>query len=162
MDRLLTWLEKLIVNCLLLTVTLVLFVNVVLRLLGESMQWAEEFSRYGIVWVTFVGASICVYKGAHIGVDAITMLLNQKSKRVLSLLTVIISIAFIAIFIKQSYLITLRAFETGQVSSTLKISMVYIYGAMPVGGTLMLIRLVQECVRQFKALLPSRRGVNGQ
>jgi len=87
LNQYLTSLEKIIVNTLLLTVTLILFINVILRLLGLSVQWAEEFARYGIVWVTFIGTSICVYKGAHIGVDAITMILNKKAKEVLSLIT---------------------------------------------------------------------------
>lgn len=157
LNQYLTSLEKIIVNTLLLTVTLILFINVILRLLGLSVQWAEEFARYGIVWVTFIGTSICVYKGAHIGVDAITMILNKKAKEVLSLITIIISIAFIIIFIQQSYLITIRSYEMGQVSSTLEVSMIYIYGAMPVGGVLTLIRLIQEFIKQFK-LITSKHG----
>ena len=151
-NALLTRIEKFIVNILLLLVTFILFTNVILRLMGNSLQWAEEFARYGIVWVTFIGSSICVYKGAHIGVDAITMILNKKAKQVLALMTIVVSIVFIVIFIRQSYLITLRAFETGQISSTLKVSMIYIYGAMPVGGVLTLIRLVQEFIKQLKVL----------
>lgn len=157
LNQYLTSIEKIIVNTLLLTVTLILFINVILRLLGLSVQWAEEFARYGIVWVTFIGTSICVYKGAHIGVDAITMILNRKAKEVLSLITIIVSIAFILIFIQQSYLITIRSYEMGQVSSTLEVSMIYIYGAMPVGGVLTLIRLVQEFIKQFK-LTTSKHG----
>lgn len=157
LNQYLTSLEKIIVNTLLLTVTLILFINVILRLLGLSVQWAEEFARYGIVWVTFIGTSICVYKGAHIGVDAITMILNKKAKEVLSLITIIVSIAFIIIFIQQSYLITIRSYEMGQVSSTLEVSMIYIYGAMPVGGVLTLIRLIQEFIKQFK-LTTSKHG----
>lgn len=159
-DILLTKIEKLILNTLLLSVTFVLFFNVVLRLMGNSFQWAEEFARYGIVWVTFIGASACVYKGAHIGVDAITMILNPRSRRILSLITVIISIVFIVIFTHQSFLITKRAYLMGQVSSTLKVSMIYIYGAMPVGGILMLFRLAQDFIRQFKLLISSSEEVS--
>lgn len=144
--------EKILVNVLLLTVTSILFINVILRLMGKSIPWAEEFARYGIVWVTFIGTSICVYKGAHIGVDAITMILNNKSKKILSILTLLVSIVFIIIFIQQSYLITMRALSTGQVSATLKVSMVYIYGAMPVGALLTLLRLIQEVYRQIKSM----------
>jgi len=45
----------------------------------------------------------------------------------------------------------------GQVSSTLEVSMIYIYGAMPVGGVLTLIRLIQEFIKQFK-LITSKHG----
>lgn len=160
LNQYLTNLEKIIVNTLLLTVTLILFINVILRLLGLSVQWAEEFARYGIVWVTFIGTSICVYKGAHIGVDAITMILNRKAKEVVSLITIIVSIAFIIIFIQQSYLITIRSYEMGQVSSTLEVSMIYIYGAMPVGGVLTLIRLVQEFIKQLKLIVTKHGEVS--
>lgn len=150
-NLILSKIEKIIVNVLLLSVTFLLFINVVLRTFGNAINWAEEFARYGIVWVTFIGGSICVYKGAHIGVDAIMMILKPQARKRLTLITIVISIAFTLIFIRQSVLITQRAAAMGQVSSTLKVSMVYIYGAMPVGGSLMLIRFVQEFFKRLKS-----------
>ncbi|KNF09692.1 TRAP-type C4-dicarboxylate transport system, small permease component [Gottschalkia purinilytica] len=143
-NRILSKIEQYSCAILLLFITALLFVNVVLRHMGLALDWVEEFSRYGIIWITFVGSSICIYKGAHIGVDAITTILRDKGKNILSLITVIISIIFTLLLTIKSFYITKVVFETGQVSSTLEVPMVYIYGAMPVGGVLMLLRFIQQ------------------
>lgn len=117
-----------------------------------SLDWAEEFARYGIVWVTFVGASVCIYKGAHIGVDAITAFLPKKGKNILSSIVILISIIFTALFTYQAFKITYRVYSTGQISSTLGVPMIYIYGAMPLGGLLMLIRYSEKLVDSIKCI----------
>jgi TRAP-type C4-dicarboxylate transport system permease small subunit len=46
--------------------------------------------------------------------------------------------------------LTLRVFEFGQQSSTLGVSMLYVYGAMPAGGALMSLRFAQETWRLLR------------
>lgn len=144
--------EQYFVGILILIITAVLFANVVLRYFNMSFDWADEFSRYGIVWVTFIGASICVYKGAHIGVDAILMLLPDTGKKIVAVVTTLIALAFAILFTYQASKLTLQVMETGQISSTLKVSMVYIYGAMPIGGALLTIRYLQQLVLEIGRL----------
>lgn len=157
MNNILKKIEQYFTATLLLAITFILFINVVLRVFGLSFEWAEEVARYGIAWVTFIGASICVYKGAHIGVDAITMLLPENGKKILSILVQLLAIAFTIIFIQQSINITLRVIDTGQVSSTLELPMSYVYASMPVGGTLMLVRYIQELFYSIKNLKEVRQ-----
>lgn len=152
MNNILKKIEQYFTATLLLAITFILFANVVLRVFGHSFEWAEEVARYGIAWVTFIGASICIYKGAHIGVDAITMLLPETGKKILNVIVYLIAIGFTVIFIQQSLNITLRVIDTGQVSSTLKLPISYVYASMPVGGVLMLIRYIQELFSSLKKL----------
>ena len=54
----------------LLLTTLILFVNVVLRyVFSASTSWAEEMIRYLMIWITFIGGSVCVRHSAHIRMD---------------------------------------------------------------------------------------------
>ena len=56
---------------LLLSMTLVVSLQVVCRyLLGASLTWSEEFARYSLVWITFLGGSIALKKKAHMGLQA--------------------------------------------------------------------------------------------
>lgn len=143
--RLLDRAEQLFVGVGLLAVTLLLFINVIMRYaFSSTLSWAEEASRYGIVWIVFIGASICIHKGSHITVDAVTANLSERNKRKLSIAASIFCIGFSIVFTVLSMRLTLRVFEFGQQSSTLGISMLYVYGAMPVGGALMSLRFAQE------------------
>ncbi|MGF7057675.1 TRAP transporter small permease [Brassicibacter mesophilus] len=152
LDNILSKIEQYFIGILILIITIILFINVVLRYFNMSFDWAEEFARYGIVWVTFIGASVCIYKGAHIGVDALLSFLSNRGKKVLTLITIILAVIFTAFFTLQSLNLTLKVLETGQVSSTIEVSMAYIYGAMPVGGALMLIRYIQQLIKTINCL----------
>lgn len=122
----------------LLIIALILFINVILRyLFGSSIEWAEEFTRYGIVWITFIGASVCIYKGAHLGIDSLLSMLSEKGARYTSSIVVFICVIFSIIFVALSLTITLKVAETGQVSSTIGVPIYMIYGVMPLSGVLM-------------------------
>ncbi len=45
-------------------ISLILFVQVLARYLGESLSWSEEIGRYLLVATTFLGATVA-YKRAH-------------------------------------------------------------------------------------------------
>ena len=131
-------LQELFIGAGILIIAFVLFANVVLRyLFNSSIEWAEEFTRYGIVWITFIGASVCVYKGAHLGIDSALAFFSQKGVKVILRAVNLICLTFTLIFTILSLKITLKVWETGQLSSTLGIPMYIIYGVMPLSGILM-------------------------
>ena len=152
MNKILKTIEELFTSVLLLIITFILFINVVLRVFGLSIDWAEEFSRYSIIWITFIGGSICIYKGAHIGIDSITTLLSNKGKVLLAIFTIIVSLIFTGIFIIKTFNLVKVVYMTGQLSSTLEAPMWIVYAAMPVGGVLMFIRFTQELIKRKKLL----------
>src|SRR5690606_21195173 len=56
LDRGLSWAEDAFVSTLLITASAILFVNVVARyVFNTGLIWAEEFVRYEIVWLVFIG-----------------------------------------------------------------------------------------------------------
>jgi TRAP-type transport system small permease protein len=51
---------------------LMVFANVVLRYVFDSgIAVTEEVSRFIFVWLTFAGASLAMFEGLHLGVDAV-------------------------------------------------------------------------------------------
>ena len=148
-------LENSLIGVLLIIITFVLFGNVVLRyLFSSNLGWAEEFSRYGIVWITLIGASACASKGAHITVDAISRFLSRRGRRALEIAVIAVCIGCSVLLFWYSLKITLRITRLGQMSSTLGVPMMYAYGAMPVGFFLMSVRFIEKLIQQL-------RGGNG-
>jgi TRAP-type C4-dicarboxylate transport system permease small subunit len=47
-----------------IAISLILFVQVIARYMGESLSWSEEVGRYLLVTTTFLGATVA-YKRAH-------------------------------------------------------------------------------------------------
>lgn len=149
-SELLKKIEQYFIGILLLIVAVVLFISVVLRLFYSSIMWAEEFARYAVVWITFVGASVCIYKGAHIGIDVFLQMLSNKGKKVLLVFTIIFSTIFALLFTYSSFKITMNIHETKQYSSTMGIPMSLAYAAMPIGGILMVLRFIEELMKLVK------------
>ena len=70
--------------------SVVIFWQVVCRyVLKSSLPWSEELSRYLLVWTSFIGGAYGVRLGAHIGVEAFTLLLPKKAQKALAILVMI-------------------------------------------------------------------------
>lgn len=135
----------------LISVTIVLMINVFLRyLFNSSIVWAEEYIRYSMIWITFVGASVCFRRGVHVGVEFIFTLIPRQATRLLRLLLTLLSIVFMALLFKYGLDLTLFSFDTNQISAALQIPLGWIYMAIPAGALLSIIHLLIISIQLIK------------
>ena len=60
----------------------ILLINVISRnLLGGSIAWIEEISRYIFTWMMFMGIAIGVHYKKHLGVEFVVGLYPAKVKK---------------------------------------------------------------------------------
>ncbi len=126
--------------------SLLLFVNVVMRYVFLlPIYWAEELSRYVMVWVIFVGAGqVTIKGGGHIAVDIVPRLLSKRSNAVLAFLVNLVCILFSLVLIYFSFKQMMRVRAAQQISPAMEMPMWIAYLAIPLGTLLMLIRFVQQ------------------
>ena len=133
--------------------SLIVFIQVVCRyILQSSLPWSEEVSRYLLVWTTFLGGAYGVRKGAHIGVEAFTLLLPKKFQKILSIIVMVVSIALCMVILKYGANIVSSLLGKGQLSPAMRISMGYMYAAIPVGMALFILRYIQGIYLAVKKL----------
>ncbi len=124
-------------------IVLVSLVNVFMRyVLTASITWADEVSRLLFVVVSFLGAGLAVAFGSHLVVDAIVARSSPKSiwGRAWRGLIVLLSITFFLVLIVGGADQAGRNF--GQASPALRIPLGYVYLAVPVGATIMLVNYI--------------------
>lgn len=139
--------EEFLIASTLLIVTAILFINIVLRYgFSNNTSWAEEFIRYGMIWIAFIGSSVCFRKGMHVGVDFLIELLKGKVKKGLRLFVNLASMVFMVFLIKYSIDLVLFTQGTGQITPSLQIPLFYIYLAIPIGSALSLLHLIIQTV----------------
>jgi TRAP-type C4-dicarboxylate transport system permease small subunit len=110
--------------------------------LNNSIIWAEELSRYLFVWITFMGAGLGVGKNTHVGVDAVTSKLSPQSQWWTKIWVNIGIMGFSVFFIIYGAKFT--AFGMGSRAMVMRIPMAYVYLAVPLGGIVMLVNIVDQ------------------
>jgi TRAP-type C4-dicarboxylate transport system permease small subunit len=122
---------------LLAAMAIIIFANVVLRYsTSQSIEWAEEVARYMMVWMTFLGAGPVLRYGGHIAVENLQDALPPAMAKALRLLIALMLTGFFIFIIYAGLTYVERA--QYQMTPTTQVSMAWVYGAMPVGGLLLL------------------------
>ncbi len=147
--RLLDKIEEYFCGAALLTATLIVFTNVILRYVFKAgTSWAEELVKYLMIWITFIGSSICVRKKAHVSIDFFYEMMPIKSKRVATIIIDIVALFFTGSMAFYGSKLVQFSISTGQVSPALQLPMWVAYSAIPLGFILMSFRLVQNIYLQ--------------
>ncbi len=125
--------------------TAVTTLQIICRFFFTALSWSEELSRYLMIWLTFLGASMGVKRGAHIAVTFAVSPLAPKWRQGLALLVQVLVLYFFLLVAYYGWrLMNLQAF---QVSAGLGISMRYVYVSLPVGGILCAIHILAEILQ---------------
>lgn len=144
-DDFLTYFENTLITFALFTGGGVLMVNVILRyFLRSSIVWADEYTRYAIIWLTFIGGSAAVRENDHLAVTIILEIVkSSRLKRAIVRFAQIAAILFTSFLTVWGGILTRSVYATGQRSPSLEAPMWYFYLAVPVGGLLMTYRFLR-------------------
>jgi TRAP-type C4-dicarboxylate transport system permease small subunit len=138
-------LEALIV-ILISVMTVLMFAQVLGRYVFKNgLYWAEELSRFSMVYLVYLGAAIASKNHDHISVTILDELLQKKAGYTLyRTLIALINLAFLAIvsIIGLKSLAMVRA----QTSPNMGIPMSIAYAAIPIGSILMMLYVILELV----------------
>lgn len=142
------------------SVTLVLFINIVLRYFFDAnTTWAEEFIRYTMIWITFIGCGVCFGRKLHVGIDFFIELVPKKVQIIINFSVNLISIILMIFLIVYGLKLVNFSLNSGQITPSLQIKMFWVYLAIPVGAVLSLIHLFYNWFEQFKNL--KLHGIEG-
>ncbi len=90
--------EETVIGLLLVSMTLLVFVEVFMRfIMNTGFLWMEELTLHMSAWMVLFGASYGVRVGAHIGVDAFINHLPDIIRRFLGSIAVLLSIVYCAL-----------------------------------------------------------------
>lgn len=97
-------LEETAIAVLLGLMTIVTFVNVVLRYgFNTSLIWGLEVTLILFAWLVIFGVSYCIKVTAHLGVDAVTNLFAPRGRRFLALVSGAVCIVYAILLMKGAW-----------------------------------------------------------
>ena len=142
-DKVLTFFEENVVFILLLTMLIAVFSNFISRyFFSTTIGWAEELSRYLLIWSTFIAASYGVKKGSHITLDVLIIYMSEKANKVLRAISYVICMLYCVLIIYIGIPFVNNLISDNQLSPSLSLPMYIVYGSIILGSVLMFIRYI--------------------
>ncbi len=143
---------KLIIIFMMAVMSVMVIIQVYVRYVVKgSFPWSEELARYLMAWVAFLGSSLGIETGAHVGVELFVNLLPKKLRIGVKVIIKLGMLAFLAAAIKESYSLCLNV--ASQLSPALRIPMVWPYLSVPIGCIFMFIQLIPSFLEDFAELV---------
>jgi len=126
--------------------TIIIIIQVFMRYLFlYSLSWSEEVARYLMIWVAFLGASLALKYGFHIGIEFVITRIPEKARVHVNLLAKLSILVFLIFFTIGGFQVSWAVRD--QDSPALLFSMGYAYLSAPVGGVFMIIHLLNSLVQ---------------
>ena len=126
----------------------IVFVQVVCRVIKVSFPYADELSRYTFVWLIYLGGTITIRNGMNITFDVILDALPKNAWKIVFTIVNVISCTFLARAVVLGA--NLAWVNRVQVSSVVKLNMGAVMLAIPLGGLLMFCEQISYYLRKMK------------
>ncbi len=152
------YLEESLMVIMLMAMTLIMGIQVISRyVLGISLSWSEEITRYLFIWSAFLSVSLCTRKCISIKIDQFIKIFPRRGKALFKVLNLTIEFIFFVYLIPYAYLYLKATIDSGQVSPACGIPMYYVQSAPLICFTLCAFRLIQRWVGEWKVVLDKKQ-----
>jgi TRAP-type transport system small permease protein len=117
------------------------FTNVVTRYaFGFSLNWAEESSRYLMIWVTYLGAGLAMREGRHVAIEYLQGLLPERLAPYARGVVALLILAFMGTLGVLG--VQIAQFAWRQRTPVLGLPQGFVYLAIPIGAGLFVVHFL--------------------
>lgn len=132
-----------ILAALMLVMTVLIGWQVIARfIVGESLTFSEEVSRFVMVWLVLLGAAYAAKNGRLMKVDIVEHMLSGKAKSTVIMVAGVLSIVFYLVLVVFGFFIVSAV--SYQMTPATEVSMSIPMAALPVGGLLLIINTIHQ------------------
>ena len=143
-------------------IVLAIFIEVLRRFVFlYSSVWGEETARYAFIYLVWIGASTAVRERAHIRIDVITHYLPPRGVALIYLFGDLATAVLAGLAIFWSMDPVLVSIQFGNVTDGLRIVRAWFLIAVPLGFSMMMLRLVQSILRDLRDIRSGRPVFTG-
>lgn len=140
-----------IIMCVLLTLMFtIMMVQVVMRMADNSLPWAEELTRYCLIYSGFLSIGYTVRKDTILKVDILTSAFPEAVQKVLNIVLLAVTGATFGFLFLHSIELVGKIKATNQLSSALRFPMYLLYIAAVIGFLLGVVRCIQGIIIRIK------------
>ena len=152
MDRILEVISMILLACIIVAAVLQVFTR---KVLGNSMVGTEEFARYCFIWMSCLGASLCLSNGSHASVNVLKDRLKGRMIHIHGIFSNLIVLFLCYVMIRYGF--ALLGNVARQSSPTMGLPMNYVYGALPVASVCMALSAIVKLIDEILALKKTKK-----
>lgn len=139
-----------------------IFLEVIRRfVLSYSSIWGEETARYLFVYLVWIGAAAGVRDRAHIRIDVLVARLPPRGQALVYMLGELATLVLAVVALRWSIEPVIVSLTFGSVTDGLRISKAWFLAAVPLGFTLVVIRVLQSLARDLADFRAGRPAFTG-
>lgn len=114
------------------------------------LNFADQLTKYLLIWLAFLGSSLAMDEGAHVAVDILSKKLSSTFLKVVSVLVSVVIGLFLILLVYYGFIFVLKSSVFSD-PLVFGLSMSYPYLSVPVGALIMLFQLSLITAARFKA-----------
>jgi len=142
--RILNTAEEVIIRLLLVSTTLLVFIDVIMRFFfNTGLIWNQELTLHMSAWFVLFGTSYCLKVGAHIGMDAFISLFKPVVRRIMTAFGCVLGLIYCGLIIYGGWIYLSKMKRIGIELEDLPIPVWLAHGMLVVGFVFLTIRLFQ-------------------
>jgi TRAP-type C4-dicarboxylate transport system permease small subunit len=150
----LKWLDKhfeeVVIGIMLIIMTLIMGAQVFCRyVIGQSLSWSEEITRYLFVWCGFISIALCARYKLALCVDQLAHMVPKKVAAGLRVFSLVVELVFYVYLIPYAFILVNTSFLSRRLSPAAQLPIWLVQLAPIVGFILGSIRCVQGLVLTF-------------
>lgn len=125
------------------------FFGVVFRLVLHSpFAWTDEFAKYCMVWLTFIGAPVVMVRASHVTVDMLHQYIPTATLNWVRLFIGIFCAVILFLLVKYGWKASLNA-QRQTIVVMNNISMFWVYVSIPLGCGIFLYSQIVAILKQL-------------
>lgn len=161
--RVLCWLnenlEEFLMVVFLGAMTLIMGVQVFSRyVLGTSLSWSEELTRYIFIWAGFLSVSYCTKKCISIKIEQFVAVFPRRGKAAFKMVNHTFELILFLYLLPFAWRFFLSAIHSGQTSPALNLPMYYVQAAPLFSFVLVAFRVAQRWWIEWNVMLGKEKN----
>ena len=120
-----------------------------------ALPWSDEFARYGMITIVYLGLMLASREGGHFVVEIVPMIFPKSVVKVISVIVTLLVDAFAVFLVRYGWAVSSKMLNLGKTSPMLDLPLGALYPLIPIGVVLMAIFYTIHTFQSLKAEAPS-------
>lgn len=114
-----------------------------------SIPWSDEFARYAMIMIVYLGLMLASRNGSHFVVEIVPMIFPASVVKGISVLITLLVDAFAVFIIRYGWMVSSKMLAQGKMSPMMNLPLGAVYLLVPIGLALMAIFYTIHTVESF-------------